>query len=135
MKKIEKEGMLHAEEIHQKVIESRITTVELSQEEVSLVIQTLMYDRRLEEVHPTVLTLEGKPTRYIHYKVVPSSGGYVIPNYLTSVPCGLCPVRLQCTDDGEISPQKCVYMQTWLAMPWDQQQGGAEIGRAESMEW
>ena len=37
-----------------------------------------------------------------------------IPNHLTEVPCGVCPVSHKCYDGGEISPQTCEYMTTWL---------------------
>jgi len=33
---------------------------------------------------------------------------------LTAIPCGLCPVMDQCCEGGQISPQTCVYYQTWL---------------------
>lgn len=33
---------------------------------------------------------------------------------LTSMPCGVCPVIDDCKEGGAISPQTCVYYQTWL---------------------
>jgi DNA-directed RNA polymerase III subunit RPC6 len=32
----------------------------------------------------------------------------------TALPCGVCPVMDQCREGGQISPQTCVYYQTWL---------------------
>lgn len=35
-------------------------------------------------------------------------------NYLTQMPCGVCPLITQCYDGGVISPTTCVYMTEWL---------------------
>jgi RNA polymerase Rpc34 subunit len=49
--------MADATEIHQRVRASGISKVDLSMEELSSVIQTLLYDGRLEEVVPSVTYL------------------------------------------------------------------------------
>ncbi|XP_059063823.1 uncharacterized protein LOC131031208 [Cryptomeria japonica] len=33
----------------------------------------------------------------------------------TDIPCGVCPVLHECTDDGLISPKTCIYYKKWLA--------------------
>jgi hypothetical protein len=35
-------------------------------------------------------------------------------DYLTSVPCGSCPVSKSCKPGGLVSPETCVYMSHWL---------------------
>lgn len=37
-----------------------------------------------------------------------------VTGYLSSVPCGTCPVHHLCTPGGLISPETCVYMSHWL---------------------
>lgn len=120
---IRKKEVANSDEIHHTVCISGISTVELSAQETNLVIQTLMYDGRLEEVNPAVVRVLGKDTSKMHYKVCKE---FMAPNYLTSAPCGVCPVAAQCTDGGEISPATCDYMKIWLNMQ-------AEDG--EDLEW
>ena len=107
--------------IHRKVQSSGISRVELSVEELDTVIQTLMYDGRIELVHPAVVRLEGKDVHAKYYKV---SAEVDVPNYLTSAPCGVCPVSSQCTENGAISPSTCEYMKLWLNMPAAQEDQG-----------
>ena len=33
---------------------------------------------------------------------------------LVRVPCGICPLIDNCSEDGPISPKTCVYMKEWL---------------------
>ena len=110
---IRKKEMASSEEIHQTVSSNGISRVELSSDETNLVIQTLMYDGRLEVVSPSVVQVVGRDTSKIHYKVCKE---VMAPNYLTSAPCGVCPVSAQCTEGGEISPATCEYMKNWLNM-------------------
>jgi len=42
----------------------------------------------------------------------------VQPNGYTDVPCSRCPVAHQCSDEGEVTPAKCVYFSQWLADAW-----------------
>ncbi len=47
-----------------------------------------------------------------HYRVM--LHGAPPSTAFTDIPCGLCPVMDQCTDDGVISPATCVYYNKWL---------------------
>lgn len=88
--------------------------MELSLEEVELVLQTLVYDNKLEKVQSSVILLTGQTNSgQTMYKV---SRAISIPNYSTEVPCGICPVISQCCEGGNISPTTCVYMKQWLNM-------------------
>ncbi|RYG51266.1 hypothetical protein EON67_03750 [archaeon] len=35
-------------------------------------------------------------------------------DFLTTTPCGSCPVMSSCVPGGVISPETCVYMSHWL---------------------
>ena len=120
---IRRKEVANSDEIHQTVSSSGISTVELSPEETDLVIQTLVFDGRLEKVSPEVVRVLQRDTRKIHYKVCKE---VMAPNYLTSAPCGVCPVAAQCTDGGKISPATCEYMKNWLEM---------EAVEGEGLEW
>ena len=112
---IKGKSMACAEEIHKKIHQSGISRVELSAEELDTVIQTLMYDGRIELVNGAVVALEKKNVQLQYYKV---SSPIYVPNYLTSAPCGVCPVSTHCTENGAISPSTCEYMNIWLNMPF-----------------
>lgn len=86
--------------------------MELSQEELELVVNTLVYDGRLEEVSSAVVLMTGQSTARKRYKVCKSGGmGW---EYLTETPCGRCPVLHQCSEGGIISPSSCEYYNEWL---------------------
>ena len=95
-------------------------------DEVELVLQTLVYDGRLEVVPSSVLQfLTSQNQNHIQaqysnrrvYKVAMESSSI---NYLTESPCGMCPVASQCYDDGMISPKNCVYLTQWLGVPLEE---------------
>lgn len=111
---IKSKGMADMQEIYQRVIASKISTVELSIVDLGTVIQTLVYDGRLEEVDLSVVRISGRSDSHPNYKVALDT---FPPNYFTSAPCGICPVSSQCTEGGVISPNTCEYMKMWLNMP------------------
>mmetsp|Transcript_12258 Transcript_12258/g.18570 ORF Transcript_12258/g.18570 Transcript_12258/m.18570 type:complete len:293 (+) Transcript_12258:48-926(+) len=108
---VSSEGMASVSDISAKVRISGISKIELSGDEIDLVLQTLVFDGKLEEVKHAVVALTGQGGKM--YKV---SAPIHPPNHYTAVPCGVCPVYEQCHDGGVISPQSCVYMSQWLQM-------------------
>ncbi|CAM9503708.1 unnamed protein product [Discosporangium mesarthrocarpum] len=90
------------------------TKVDLSQEEVQLVVNTLVYDGLLEEASFSH-SRGGGPV----YKVAPESEVVNSFNTFTEVPCGTCKVADQCSEDGVVSPKTCVYLTQWLNLPVD----------------
>lgn len=81
-------------------------------EELELIVNTLVYDNRLEEVQSAVLVLTGQSTAKKKYKASKPLRNAM--DYLTSVPCGVCPVVLQCREGSVISPSTCQYYTQWL---------------------
>lgn len=106
VKYVKETGSLSANAIHDKVRRSGITNVAISPEEFGLLLQTLVFDGRLELMGGELYRV-AKPV--------------TVPDYLTATPCGLCPVASQCREDGVISPSSCEYMAAWLSM------AGAEL--------
>lgn len=105
--------------------------IELSPEEIDLVLQTLVFDGKLEEVKNSVAALTGhggkvyKVTLSISFLISFDFISFVCcqvsspihpPNYYSNVPCGVCRLFDLCYDGGVISPQTCHYMTEWLAM-------------------
>eukprot|EP01039_Chlorochromonas_danica_P002818 gene2818-3072_t len=105
-------GMVDLPTLTEKVRISGISKVELSQEELELVVNTLVYDGRLEEVSSAVVLMTGQSTARKRFKVCKS--GSMGWEYLTETPCGRCPVLHQCSEGGIISPSSCEYYNEWL---------------------
>ena len=102
-KKITLSGTASLAEISSFIKDKRLSKVHLRDENVKSVLDTLVYEGRIDEVEspdgvhyrPTLLTL-------------PESSA------LTSLPCGVCPVFHDCRPGGHISPELCVYFDKWL---------------------
>eukprot|EP00877_Chromochloris_zofingiensis_P008174 jgi/Chrzof1/360/Cz01g13030.t1 len=79
--------------------------VELRQDDIKMILDTLIYDGRIDQV-------ESPDDDDDHYRpavlAIPDTTPY------TSIPCGVCPVFRECHEGGQISPQTCVYYQAWL---------------------
>ncbi|KAJ1456088.1 RNA polymerase Rpc34 [Pelagophyceae sp. CCMP2097] len=86
-----------------------IATVPLKIEDVQLLVDTLVFDTKLEEMR--LMRRSATGTMTLNYKVAKQSDDY---NFLTEVPCGTCPVRKQCHEGGLISPTNCIYFDNWL---------------------
>ena len=79
--------------------------MDLRQEDIQCIINTLIYDGRVDEV-------DDEQDDVSHYRPavlpVPQATAF------TNVPCGVCPVFRDCHEDGIISPASCLYFQEWL---------------------
>ena len=93
--------------------------MELSLDELELVLQTLVFDGKLEIISANALQLLAKSGMNTNDKYYKLSKPITTYNYLTDSPCGVCPVAAQCYDDGIISPKTCKYLSSWLSMPDD----------------
>jgi len=108
---INTKGFASAEEVTAAVRKSGVSRVELKVENIQSILDTLVYDGKIETVDDPrgPAFLGGKSA--VLYK--PSKMDIVL-NGFTSVPCGVCPVFRDCSDDGPISPHTCTYLKTWL---------------------
>jgi len=105
--------------ISQRVKRSGISTVDLAEEELEMVLCTLIYDGKLEQVDG----MDGAATTTQLYRAaVPTSAATSV----TEVPCGVCPLVSQCREGGVISPTSCEYMTKWLELA-DVPASGAEL--------
>ncbi|TDH70721.1 hypothetical protein CCR75_004240 [Bremia lactucae] len=108
---IKASGMSTLNAITDKVHASGISKVALGPEEICSIIQTLMYDGRIEEVRSVRLTPGA--SHEIQYKI---SSQITTFNHLSETPCGVCPVYEQCQEGNVISPRSCLYMNKWLGL-------------------
>jgi len=104
------------------VSSSQLSKVKLELEDVLSIVNTLVFDGKVEEVasESAGSKLATQPRegyaadkmRSWCYKA--SRLETPVPSPFTSSPCGVCPVFNECTPDGMISPARCVYFSQWL---------------------
>lgn len=108
---INQKGYATAEELCAFIRKSGISKVELKLSNVQNILDNLIYDGKIEAIEdPRGFSfIGGKNT--IYYKPTKLE---IIENGFTQTPCGICPVFNQCSDEGEITPIKCIYFKNWL---------------------
>ncbi|XP_059561439.1 DNA-directed RNA polymerase III subunit RPC6 isoform X5 [Myotis daubentonii] len=100
-------------EVWKYICELGISKVELSMEDIETILNTLIYDGKVEMTiiaakEGTVGSVDG------HMKLYRAVNPIIPPTGLVRTPCGLCPVFDDCHEGGEISPSNCIYMTEWL---------------------
>lgn len=80
-----------------------ISKVKLSVEDLEMILNTLVYDGKVEK------TLAGDGNNL--YRAIQP---LLSPPGLIKSPCGVCPVRKNCCDVGDVTPTKCQYITEWL---------------------
>ena len=106
------------EEVSDFVRSSKLSHVELRSDDVLQIVNTLVYDGRIDEIvdesqddgMSPVTNDDSKPPTYY------SKALLAIPEHspFTDVPCGVCPVINECRPDGLINPTSCEYLNAWL---------------------
>ncbi|XP_043271485.1 probable DNA-directed RNA polymerase III subunit RPC6 isoform X2 [Venturia canescens] len=76
-----------------------ISKVKLSVEDLEMILNTLVYDGKVERI----LSSDGNNL----YRAIQPM---LSPPGLIKTPCGVCPVRKNCCDVGDVSPIKCQYI-------------------------
>ncbi|KAG7493018.1 hypothetical protein MATL_G00020110 [Megalops atlanticus] len=100
-------------EVWKYICELGISKVELSMEDIETILNTLIYDGKVEMTiiaakEGTVGSVDGQMKLYRGVNPI------IQPTGLVKTPCGLCPVFDDCHEGGEISPSTCIYMTEWL---------------------
>ncbi|XP_051166706.1 DNA-directed RNA polymerase III subunit RPC6 [Leptopilina boulardi] len=85
------------------ITDLHISKVDLTVEDLEMILNTLVYDGKAEKLVTN--------DRTNMYRAVESLLDF--PGLIGS-PCGVCPVRKNCCDEGEITPSKCLYFTQWL---------------------
>jgi DNA-directed RNA polymerase III subunit RPC6 len=110
---IEQEGSVTLESMATFIRNSGMSNVELKDEDVQQIIDTLIYDGKVDKVKDAAISIPGRPSYvYKPSRVSPP------PNGLTEAPCGQCPVFYMCEDEGDVTPAKCPYLTQWLDTKW-----------------
>jgi DNA-directed RNA polymerase III subunit RPC6 len=100
-------------DVHQFVMNSGISTVELSPTDIRSLCEVLVYDDKLERKDGLY--------RATWHSVVAAGGGpqgQVQENLdgFTGAPCGRCPSFAICEPKGPVNADECIYYDEWLVM-------------------
>ncbi|XP_050235030.1 uncharacterized protein LOC126683223 [Mercurialis annua] len=96
---------------------SGIINMDLTKQQIEEIVKALVLDNEIIEVRSNGMgEFTSIPIGTVCYKCVRrgSIGGEPKPGALASIPCGVCPRINQCTPNGIISPQTCIYYTKWL---------------------
>uniref|UniRef100_A0A3B4AZX6 DNA-directed RNA polymerase III subunit RPC6 n=1 Tax=Periophthalmus magnuspinnatus TaxID=409849 RepID=A0A3B4AZX6_9GOBI len=94
-------------------VEVRVSQVDLSMEDIETILNTLIYDGKVEMT--VIVAKEGTAGSVDgQMKLYRGVNSITAPTGLVKTPCGLCPVFDDCHDGGEISPSTCIYLSEWL---------------------
>lgn len=99
------------EQMHRFITENGITNVELSIDDISSLLDSLIYDGKIEKVLGSVGNNDDGELEF-SYRAVQNEP---IENYCTQIPCGVCPVVSSCSDQGPITPASCEYFRNWFS--------------------
>eukprot|EP00096_Caligus_rogercresseyi_P016465 TRINITY_DN9135_c0_g1_i1.p1 TRINITY_DN9135_c0_g1~~TRINITY_DN9135_c0_g1_i1.p1 ORF type:complete len:325 (-),score=83.13 TRINITY_DN9135_c0_g1_i1:7-939(-) len=95
-----------SEELLKYISELGISKVTLKLNDIEMILDTLIYDGKVEKVPSE----DSKKYYRATESLLPTTG-------LVRVPCGICPVIKDCKKSvGSINPKKCIYMKEWFDM-------------------
>lgn len=99
----------------------RFLTQPLQDEDMVMLMWRVIYDGEIEEYQESKEVDRLTPLRRaeipledfvkLQWQIKKPMRTY---SFAAETPCGVCPVRLQCTPGGVISPTTCTYMDDWL---------------------
>ncbi|KAL0490608.1 DNA-directed RNA polymerase III subunit RPC6 [Acrasis kona] len=78
--------------------------IELQEEDMQTIIDTLVYDGLIEK------SFDPRSNLYIYKEIK----NLTPENAFSEIPCSTCPVFEQCTENGDVNPQSCVYLKQWI---------------------
>mmetsp|Transcript_2338 Transcript_2338/g.4489 ORF Transcript_2338/g.4489 Transcript_2338/m.4489 type:complete len:297 (-) Transcript_2338:123-1013(-) len=93
--------------IHEELHRRKLTTIPLTMSDLRCVLDKEIYESRIEPMAGQ----ENRPFEHRQWKLTAPLNSQ---SYLRNTPCGVCPVRRDCTVGGIISPTNCTYMDPWL---------------------
>lgn len=108
------------DQVHRFLTASEITNAPLQPEDVSMLLDRLIYDGLLVRdiwAGPRISCIvdddedEAEAEIYV-YRAVPSG---LPESMMAAVPCGHCPVFEACSDFGPVTPASCAYYTEWLS--------------------
>ncbi|KAL3874059.1 hypothetical protein ACJMK2_037123 [Sinanodonta woodiana] len=102
-----------SEDMWKFISELGISKIQLSVEDIETILDTLIYDGKVEQ---SIVAKAGGIGDSGQVKLYRSISPLIPPTGLMRMPCGSCPVIDKCYEGGTISPTTCVYMKEWLEL-------------------
>lgn len=99
-----KAPFVSSNEVCHYIKELGISNVELNCDEIENILDTLVYDGKVEKY------VAANQLNKL-YRALPSLG---TSTGIMRMPCGLCPVIKDCYEGGPICPSNCLYLKEWL---------------------
>ncbi|KAI9243473.1 RNA polymerase Rpc34 [Sporodiniella umbellata] len=112
-----------AGEVRRFITESRISSIDLSVQDITSILDILVYDGDVEKKLPFMAGMEDfsddeddvqDASAQWSYKALRKTVSRLPTETLTETPCGKCPVFNFCVEGAAISPLNCEYFKTWL---------------------
>ncbi|PVU95778.1 hypothetical protein BB559_002609 [Furculomyces boomerangus] len=108
-------GYPTALQIRKFIMDNKISTVDLSIEDIKCLLDILVYDGKIERLIPYAGGMMGSRREEDIDWVYRALSIQEDSSPLSEIPCGNCPVYSTCSDDGVISPASCTYFKKWLS--------------------
>lgn len=101
--------------VHEFVVQSGITKTDLSPEDISIILDRLVFDGKLVKLGSSLADDVYDPDESPHepfvYKAIKAS---LPPTFIGAVPCNSCTNYNRCEEEGLVSPLSCKYFSEWL---------------------
>jgi len=85
-----------------------ISKVELSVEDIESILDTLVFDGKVEKHISVYSSSKNSNKLYRYIESLAKDTGFM------RIPCSVCPVYKDCREGGPIAPSKCVYFKEWF---------------------
>jgi DNA-directed RNA polymerase III subunit RPC6 len=102
---IKEKGYATIPEIHCQISKSGLSKVEVREEDIKKLVNSLIYDGKIESFEISREEIGYKRTKF--KQIIPD-------NFYSMMPCGICPVFNLCGSNTDITPEKCVHMTRWI---------------------
>ncbi|GIY09556.1 DNA-directed RNA polymerase III subunit RPC6 [Caerostris darwini] len=89
----------------------KISKVQLSVQDIEAILNTLVYDGKVEKSVASHTSSSGEENFTNMYGIIKP---HLSSCSLMRIPCGGCPVHSECREGDVISPTTCPYMKEWL---------------------
>ncbi|EFX74818.1 hypothetical protein DAPPUDRAFT_324023 [Daphnia pulex] len=99
-------SFLSSKEICQMISDMNIVKFNLTVEEIEAILETLVYDGKIE-----MRMVSDGDERIKTYRIVET---LLSSAAIVRIPCGVCPVIEKCGTTGEVQPKNCAYYDQWL---------------------
>lgn len=114
-KKLESCNLVSSFEVKEHIESSKISNIELSIQDIEMVLDTIVFDGLIEKVVETTSKMEisddESDCETNYYRAISQ---LVESSNVTRVPCAQCPHFSECRPGAVISPEQCLYLERWF---------------------